>query len=129
MVFQRQIATATRLIAKYGQDCTWRKTVVLGPPEKPTGQTVEDFPVKIVFVNHKRERLLTALSMLKDTEIPSGGLLGLMAVVPFEPELVDAVYRGINATGEQYGIDDENGIEKLAPNGEGAILYKIRLVR
>lgn len=125
MVFERQIATATRLIAKYGQDCTWRKTVATGPASKPTGQNVTDYPVKIVFVNHKRESLLTALSMMTNTDIPSGGLLGLMAVVSFDPELPDAVIRGT----EQYGIADKNGIEKLAPNGEGAILYKLRLVR
>lgn len=133
MVFERATATATRLIAKYGQDCTWRKIVpgVGGTAAKPTNAVAPtDAACKIVFLNHKRESLMTALSMIVGTEVPSGGLLGLMSAVGFEPELKDLVIRApVGENGEEYSIADDNGIEKLKPNGEGAILYKIRLVR
>lgn len=132
MVFERATATATRLIQKYGQDCTWRK-IAPGPggtAAKPASTVPTDAPCRIVFLNHKRESLASALSMLVGTNVPSGGMLGLMSAVGFEPELKDLVIRApVGQDGEQFGIDDDNGIEMLKPNGEGAILYKIRLVR
>jgi len=134
MVYARAMATATRLILKYGQSCTWRQIEPApgSTPAKSTGTVPTDFPCTIVFLNHKREQLLTALSMIVGAaDIPSGGLLGLMAPVPFEPSLKDMVFRSTYplVTGERYGISDKNGIEILAPNEEGPILYKIRLVR
>lgn len=134
MVFERAAATAVRLIDKYGQACTWRQIAASGGTAAKPGSTVPtDYPCTIVFLNHKREQLLSALSMIVGSgDIPSGGILGLMSGdVGFTPTLKDIVFRSAHplVTGEQFGIADKNGIEALAPNGEGVLLYKIRLVR
>lgn len=133
MVFERAQATATRMIAKYGQPCTWRQITPQagGSAAKPAGTQETDYACTILFLNHNLERLATALSMIVGTEIPSGGVLGLMAKVPFNPSQKDIIFRSAYplVTGERYGIADNNGIEILSPNDEGAILYKLRLVR
>lgn len=124
--YDRLIAVAKRLIAQKGQTVAWEeRTPTGGTPGKPGGTTVVSNTVKMVFLPMEREYLATFLSTYKDTEVPTGLLMGLMAQVPFEPTLKGTVLRG----SERYVVADENGIEKYDPNGEGAILYVIRLSR
>ena len=53
MVYERQIATATRLIEKYGQACTWREPgTPTGNPANPTPGLPTDYPVHIVFLDN-----------------------------------------------------------------------------
>jgi hypothetical protein len=130
MVYERQIATATRLIRQKGQLCTWREPGVPGgTPSKPTAGTPADHAVHIVFLNNtNREYLAAFLSMLKDTEIPTGGLRGLMAATSFTPTLKGQVTRAATYTGPVLTLDNRNGIDKLDLNGE-LILYYLRFVR
>lgn len=124
--FDRQRATAARLIALNGQTVTWQARRSSGPAAKPTGQAVTSYAVKMIFLTPKLNSLAKALSVLAGTEIASGGFIGLMAGdITFEPKLVDTVLRGT----EVLSILPENGIEKLDPNGEGAILWYVRFQR
>lgn len=126
-VFDRQIATAKRLVAKNGQVCEWHSVAASGGvPGKPAGATDVARPgIPLAFFPLEREYLATFLSMLKDSEIPSGLVLGLMGQVEFTPQLTDYVIRGT----ERYTIHPKNGIEVIDPNGEGVILYLIRFAR
>lgn len=130
MVYERQIATATRLIEKYGQACTWREPgTPTGNPANPTPGLPTDYPVHIVFLdNSTRESLSAFLSMMAETEVPTGGLRGLMAPVPFSPSLMGKVARDTAFTEPALSIVDKNGIDVLNLNGE-IILYKLRFVR
>lgn len=128
-VYDRQRATALRLIAEKGETCVWRKLAATGgTAAKPGSTTPSDNTVKIVFLPIELEYLGTALSMLKDTEVPHGYVLGLMGAVSFEPALDDVIIRA-NGTGETVGLADKNGIEVIDPNGEGAVLYILRIAR
>lgn len=127
-VYDRQIASAKRMIAKYGQLCTWNSF------SDGTGGTAAD-PVANVSAAHSnipiaffpldREYLATFLSKLADTEIPIGLELAVMAQVSFVPSLRDTITRGTVT----YSIHQKNGIEKIDPNGEGAILYLVRVAK
>lgn len=131
MVYERQIATATRLITKYGQACVWCE------PGAPTGSPANPEPgapayhaVPIVFLNNtNREALSGLLSMIKGTEVPTGGMRGLMPVVPFVPTLKGRVSRApVWDSAGALGLIDDNGIDVLNLNGE-VILYYLRFAR
>jgi hypothetical protein len=127
-VYDRQIASALRMIKARGETVVWRKksTTTGGTAAKPgTPVPGASHDVVIVFFPIDREYLKTYLSMLDNTEVPTGLLQGFMGQVPFDPELGDTVERG----SEVYSILPQNGIEKLDPNGEGAILYTLRFSR
>jgi hypothetical protein len=130
MVYERQIATATRLIQKYGQACTWREPgTPTGNPANPTPAAPVDYPVNIVFLdNSTKESLAGFLSMMGETDVPTGGLRGLMAAVPFSPSLMGKVSRNTEFEEPALSIVDKNGIDVLNINGE-IILYKLRFVR
>lgn len=126
--FDRQRATAKRLIDKNGQSVVWQQRVagVGGTPQKPASSTVVPNTVTVVFLPPKRETYRAFLAMLTDTEIPTGGIVGLMwGGVPFTPGMKDTVLRGT----EVLSIVDQNGIEVIDPNGEGPILYLLRFTR
>jgi hypothetical protein len=59
---------------------------------------------------------------MKDTDVPTGGYVGLMADYGFEPKLKDTILRGT----EILTIPDKNGIDELNPAGDGVILYRVR---
>ena len=121
-VFDRQIATAKRLIAKNGRALVWR-TILDGTPVdankpwEPGAAQVTDYPdIRIVILpaGYKGE---TSLFRLTTGEQPSGTLQMLMGAVPFEPSTKDVIIDGEI----EYRIDY---IDKLAPNGD-PILYTI----
>lgn len=119
--FDRQIATAKRLIAKYGQTCIWRKVANGAPvdslkPWKPTASETSDNNASIVFLPASRENR-ELLRYLKGTEIPVGSIQGLMPAVSFEPTLKDVVIRD----GKQLRL---KSIDPVSPNGE-IILYTL----
>jgi hypothetical protein len=127
-VYDRQIASAKRIIATKGQLCTWNSIAdgTGGTAAKPAANVVTAHPaIPMVFVPLEREYLATFLSTLQDTEIPTGLELAIMGQVDFEPQLRDTITRGAVT----YSIHPKNGIEKIDPNGEGAILYLIRVAR
>jgi hypothetical protein len=129
MTFERQIATASRLIAQYGADCVWREPgTPTGSPARPVAGTPSDAAVKILFLtNTSRESLASLLSMIADTELPSGGKRGLMAGnISFTPSLSGLVAVGNVFAEPALRILPKNGIDLLAPNQVEPILYYLR---
>lgn len=122
-IYDRQIATATRLVAKYGQSVVWRKVGILTPdPSQPwenTNGTTVDNSVKMVFLTKWRDELL--LKYLKGTDIPTGANFGLMGVQSFVPAINDYVVRG----SDNYIVKD---IDIISPNGT-PILYIVSFAR
>lgn len=130
MVYERQIATATRLITAKGALCTWREPgAVSGSPALPVAGVPTDRPVYIVFLtNTNRESLAGFLSMIPGTELPVGGRRGLMAVPAFVPTLSGRVSVGPNFVEPALTLVPEKGIDRLAPNDVETILYYLRFV-
>lgn len=122
-VFDRQIATAKTLIAKYGQSCTWRKTAVSTPnPAKPWEMLPganTDTTVKVVFVSKFKEHFF--LKYMANTEIPEGLFVGYMAAQSFTPAINDLLIRGSETLTIQ-------AVDIVAPNGE-PILYIVTVKR
>lgn len=125
-VYDREIAMAVRMIKAKGQLCQWVKPgAVTGTPAKPISGVPEKHDCHIVFLPNKRDGLSSFLSMFPDApDVPTGGMRGLMAAVPFEPLLTDTVERG----SEVLGLMDKNGIDALNVNGE-PILFYLRFTR
>lgn len=122
-VYDRPIATAQRLIAKYGEDCKWRKpaAVVEDEPGYPTTGVVPD-PVdcKMVFFSPRDLGRGTEefLALLRGTELPENKEIGLLAGgITFSPELPDTIKR---ASGLEIAIEK---IDRLAPNGTPVLYY------
>lgn len=114
--FDRQIATALRLIAKNGQSVTWN-SIVNGAPADPNTpwipaepDDIETHTVDICFLPIDRENMET-MRYIFGTEVPGGNSMGLMGAVDFSPFLKDTVLRG----SETLRIKK---IKKLEPNGQ-----------
>lgn len=125
-VYNRQIATALRMIKARGEPITWRQLPDPTPdaiqPWKVTPvAAVEYADIPIVFLPFTRLNY-EFVRMLVNTEIHIGDEYGLMATVDFEPALTDVVVR---ADGSVYGIAN---IGKLAPDGT-PILWTIAFKR
>ena len=124
--FDRQIATAQRLIAKNGRKCVWQQLVDGAPADsdKPWlkgKDTTEDHDVTIVFLPAKgaNNAFLQALS---DTPINVGEDYGLMAAVDFDPTNRAEIYAE-DGTTLLRGVKT---VDPLAPNGD-IILYTVQL--
>lgn len=120
-IFDPQIASAIRMIEKYGQEIEWRQTSEGVPvdPSKPWlgNETVHStHNPSIVFLPTSRENM-ALIRALSETTIRTGSLIGLMGAVDFKPDDTDTVKRGDEVLTISY-------IDTLAPNGE-PILYTI----
>lgn len=130
-VYDRQIASAKRIIAQKGQQVTWVSVGAGtgGTAAAPAAESLNEHTVTIAFLPIDREYLRTIQSVMRDTDIASGYLQGLMGQVDFKPTLADRVIRRVNGVDETYRIIPDNGIEEIDPNGEGVILYTVRFTR
>lgn len=121
-VFDRQIATAIRLINKNGELVQWidRVATPVDPakPWLPTGEVDTPEPVKIVFLP-VGTRFLELLQIAAKSEVPTGSQKGLMAAVSFVPKIDSLVIRA--SQNRQYKI---KSIDTISPNGQ-IILYKL----
>lgn len=123
--YDRQIATAKRLIAAKGRTCVWRALGDAAPtdgakPWKKGEETTDDSTVKIVFLPDTKTNL-AFLQTLTTEPINVGDDYGLMAVGDFVPTTRAEVY-------DESGVTLLRGIksvEPLAPNGE-VIFYTLR---
>ena len=119
-MFSRQIATAKRLIQKNGQLVQWKQTVKAVDDDKPWEQ-VETEPdlndVYICFLSSTDPWL----RYIKGSDVPVGGIYGLMGQVDFDLSIADVVIRD----GQELRIKE---IDSFAPNGE-IILNTIEFVR
>lgn len=122
--FDRQIATATRLIEKNGHDVTWRQLGRGLPdadkPWRPASATNTDYTVTICFLSPGRTGQ-ELFRYLTKTEVTTGAVNGLMSSVPFVPSVADVVIRD----GETLRI---KSIDVLSPNGQ-IILYTIEFAQ
>lgn len=119
--FDRQIATAQRLIRQKGQAVKWRVITNGAPsdplkPWKPTQSPTVDYAVSICFLPINKETQRTLMLQAK-SEVPTSNLMGLMGAVPFAPDMKDVVLRD----GKELRIE---AIDTLAPNGQ-PILYTV----
>lgn len=123
-VYDRQTANALRMIAKYGESCTWFANVDSVPPDpsKPweTGddEPVEHIGIKIAFFPLEIEQY-KSYQVMTGTEVPTGVYIAYMGRVPFEVGIKDSIRR---SDGKMLAIVNMNVVN---PNGEGAILYEI----
>lgn len=124
-VYDRQIATAKRLIEKKGRKCVWRSIDNEAPsdadkPWKPGAVDTEDYNVSVVFLPDTRSQV-EFLQALTGTDINVGEDYGLMPAVDFVPTLRAEIY---DETGTTL-LRTVNSLEPLAPNGD-VILYTLR---
>lgn len=121
--YDRQIATAQRLIAKYGMDVIYRRITDGAPLDpaktwKPGPSVNTDANVKVCFLPINRDNKQT-FSLPENMEIPIGCELGLMGAVGFEPTGKDVVIKA----GVHYRIFT---FQRLGPNNR-PILFKMIL--
>lgn len=121
-VFDRQVATAKRLIARYGQACQWQKPApeIEAEPGYPNvGPLPDPVPVRIAWFSPRdlgrgTEEFMAALV---GTEVSGSSEIGLMeGGVPFVPDDQDSVIR------DGQGLSIKK-IDRLAPNGEPILYY------
>lgn len=121
--YDRQISSAKKLIARYGEIVTWQ-SVLDGPPVtsdqpwKPSFPTVAnvEHQVSMVFLPLSKEAKETMLRM-RGTEVQTGFVMGYMGAVSFTPSLKDVVVRRGKHLRPEH-------IDTLEPSGE-AVLYTI----
>ena len=88
-VYDRQLASATKGIKKWGQPVTWKRRIAAALPDplKPwekASDTIIEVPVQILFTfDDLEDRQL--LYYLKNTEVQRGLVNGMMHVVNFIP--------------------------------------------
>lgn len=119
-MYDRQIATAKRLIKKYGVPTPVTYITITENSDKPWETTevssIETVPVCFLPVDSGTMR---TLSMTPGTEVPKGAVLAYMGAVGFKVDLTTTLqYDG--RTWSIYWMD------KLAPNGR-PILYTMVL--
>jgi len=121
-VYDRQIATALRVIREKGEACTW--TAKAAPTTDPATPWLPVAGVAVAYTNTPiaffplSRQWSELLRYLKGTEVVTGSLYGLMPAVAFAPQLTDIITRTDGSKLAPITIDP------LAPNGE-IILYTI----
>lgn len=119
MQFDRQIKTAERLIAKYGQSVVWKQRTILENDIEPwnpgAGAETENNCI-ICFLPVSRVQMET-FHLMKGTEVSEVSVMGYMSQVPFKPAIGDTVVKD----GEVLTVKNVN---LLSPNGQ-KILYTI----
>ena len=122
MVFDKQLLSAQKMLAKYGQACTLRKITNGTPnpaaPWEPVTPTTADTEVKIAFFPNTRANN-EFLHYLPGTEVPAGVEVGYLAGSAPAPSLQDLVIRD----GKALSI---LSVDRIAPNGE-IVLYILGL--
>jgi hypothetical protein len=124
-VYDRQIETAKRLIARYGQQCQWYKdTIVLDDPTRPYlggGTTSVIKTPSIAFIPATDGASGFGISKFNDAQgTIDFSTFGLMGVQDFVPLTTDRVLRA----GVPLVI---KSVDVLAPN-EQTVLYILSIV-
>lgn len=123
MGYERQIATAKRLIAAKGRSCVWSQMGSGTPadpakPWKPGEDTPDEYPVNIVFLPQSQG--MAFLRSLGETDVPIGDDFGLMPAVDFVPTQRAEIYAADGVT----LLRNVHSFNVLAPDGE-PILYTL----
>lgn len=126
--YDRQIATARRLIRKYGQPCLWADPGTPVPdPERPgmtipaqpvvyTDIPIAFFPPSVLEIG-QISNINASLNYARDSDVVTFSLIGYMPKVAFTPNLNGVVTRD----GKELFLLN---IQTLAPNGDD-ILYML----
>lgn len=124
-VYSRQIATAIRLLDKYGQFIKWRQIkdglpTDIAQPWKPSIAAPKDLDkIKVAFFPNNRVTYESLRSLITGQEISTGNTLGYMASQLFLPSLKDTLIRN----GKEYRLESISEI-----NVDGSpILYILSL--
>lgn len=125
--FDRQIATAKRLIDKYGEACSWQKPgdreVGVDPWRGSNIDPPDPVSVRIAFFPNGGDNSLAAvIAALGDSDVNIASEYGLMAAVAFEPLTSDTLK---DSAGDNVEIVK---MTPLRPNGE-IILWKLWIER
>lgn len=120
MRFDRQVATAQRLIQKNGQLVQWKQTEKDSSVTEPWNQVATDPVLNDVYICFLPSND-PWIRYIKGSDVVSGNVYGLMGSVSFTPSTEDVVLRD----SEELRISD---IKLLSPNGQ-KILYTIEFVR
>ena len=128
-VYARPIATAKRLIDKYGAFCTWEIPALLDhtvpgyPTEVPdSAKSFENIKIAFFTARDLGRGVAESLGFKPGTEVPEGAVIGLMAAsgLPFIPSLNHTLTRKDGTPNTIANID------VLKPADE-PILYFVRL--
>ncbi|WLJ71191.1 hypothetical protein [Sphingomonas phage Birtae] len=125
-VYDRQVASAKRMIAAKGAKCVWVQPAAEEGGDAWNPQPAEPIrhpDISIAFFSPRDLGRGSAefLSALRGTEVPTSSEIGLMAGgLDFEPSDADVIERW-------DGVKGIKSIDRLAPNGE-AILYFVSLL-
>ena len=125
-VFDRQTATALRLIKKNGQLVTWNnypENDTVGDTPWNGGSSTEPVQYKVyVAFFPTKSSIGQLMRMMRNSDVPTGNETGYMGRVNFKPSSKDTLVR---ADGAEYRIKNADPID---PNGEGVILYEIEFL-
>lgn len=124
-MFERQITSTLKLIAKYGTQVVWNQPRGSLPtdPQKPwdiMGREEATFLVNMLFLPVNRQEK-AFLSYLREAPVPTGRELGYLGKSTFEPALQDVIIRD----GVPMSVVN---IDRIAPSGV-PILYVVELAR
>lgn len=122
-VYDRQTATALRLIGKYGAAVLWRsidrEPADPSQPWKGGPNTTTEHDATVAFFPYSIQTK-ALMQQLAGTDVIVGADYGLMGRVNFVPTIGDEVITGLDGR-----VRTVQAIDPLAPNGE-IILYTIR---
>lgn len=121
--YSRQIATAQRLIAKYGAACTWITSVEAAPnadtPHIP-GNVTETQHSVLAAVFPFDDQIRQTMD-LRGRDVPQGSQYALMGQVDFSPAVTDLLRL---PDGTDWRV---MAIKELNPDNTGVILYTVLL--
>lgn len=124
-VFDRQVASAQRMIKKYGEPCTWVQVTNGAPSDSskpwiPSAANEVSTPCIIAFFPTDQQTQKKIQAMFDASEVPMGMETGYMGqTVGVNPTLKDIIVRKDGTIARILNIDTIN------PNGEQDILYTI----
>lgn len=124
-VFDRQVASAKRMIKKYGESCTWVQVTNGTPPDPnkpwiPSASNEVSTPCIIAFFPTEQTTRKKIQAMFDASEVPMGMETGYMAqTTGVSPTMKDIIVRKDGSIARILDIDTIN------PNGEQDILYTI----
>lgn len=124
-VYTPFIATAIRLIDRYGRTCYWQKPPVYsgGTPGYPeVGANPDAIECRLAFFSPRDldRGVMDFLGMMPGTEVPDNAQVGLLAGgISFTPENTDRIYLN-QALTQSLSIEK---IDRIAPSGEPVLYF------
>lgn len=124
-VYTPFIATAIKLIDRYGRTCYWQKPAPYsaGEPGYPdVGALPNEIECRMAFFSPRDldRGVMDFLGMMPGTEVPDNAQIGLLAGgISFTPENTDHIYLD-EALTQALAIEK---IDRIAPSGEPVLYF------